>query len=527
MQPLSIGEVCDILGLRPHILRYWEHEIPVLSPSKDGFGRREYNERELQQLYRIKYLVYTKKYTVQGVARKLLQEASGRAADRKGRLHAVRHSILTAAYRSRAVTARLTKLGVPRAALDNRLVGENTRAHLSAAATHTAQRELRRYPQTLWSDLGTVVQAPITQPEYTRRVRVISLVPGAAAEADNDDGRVRLCAHYSRLGETAFTCGEHLVFTPVPSVRVDPQSEYPPLMPLTAVRKLPLLELIAERLQAASYHSGRQLTWVITVPEPHLPAVRAFIRAKRCFGFRKGGLVVVPQQSFPLVHPDGSAVVNPDGNIPSYWSGLAGSFRILCSAAFAQFCARRGVSRVLVVPSDNPLATFPAFSLLGLHIAAGNSISIEVVSQRGVRFRASGAAVLQLRDFTNSFTDLPLDRFPIPVTALGPSIASSDNADNDGTHGIRLGLRWMRLMQGISGAAAIEIEPRAGYAALTGRSHVAAVSQALSAYDRSLLRFAGVEQITEPVEVSPLFALDPETAARRIASPAGSLGRGS
>ena len=94
MTHYSIGDVCRALGVRPHIVRYWEQEIGILSPSKDLGGRRVYSQADLQLLYRIKYLVYERKYTVQGAALKILEESSGRQADAKARIHGVRAELL-------------------------------------------------------------------------------------------------------------------------------------------------------------------------------------------------------------------------------------------------------------------------------------------------------------------------------------------------------------------------------------------------------------------------------------------------
>ena len=94
MRHLSIGEVCRALGVKPHIVRYWEQEIGILSPSKDRGGRRSYSLSDLQLLFRIKYLIQERKFTVPGAAERLLEEVNGRSADAKARIHAVRAELL-------------------------------------------------------------------------------------------------------------------------------------------------------------------------------------------------------------------------------------------------------------------------------------------------------------------------------------------------------------------------------------------------------------------------------------------------
>ncbi|TFH04790.1 MAG: MerR family transcriptional regulator [Spirochaetales bacterium] len=94
MSRFTIGEVCRTLNVKPHILRYWEQEIGILSPLKDKGGRRVYSGADLQLLFRIKYLIYEKKYTVKGAAQQIIQEASGSNADSKAQIHAARGELL-------------------------------------------------------------------------------------------------------------------------------------------------------------------------------------------------------------------------------------------------------------------------------------------------------------------------------------------------------------------------------------------------------------------------------------------------
>jgi DNA-binding transcriptional MerR regulator len=67
----SIGEVCDLAGLKPHVLRYWESQFPTLSPSKNRSGNRVYLRREIELILLIKKLLHEEKYTIEGARRRL------------------------------------------------------------------------------------------------------------------------------------------------------------------------------------------------------------------------------------------------------------------------------------------------------------------------------------------------------------------------------------------------------------------------------------------------------------------------
>ncbi|NJD17733.1 MAG: MerR family transcriptional regulator [Gemmatimonadetes bacterium] len=80
----SIGEVCDLTGLKDHVLRYWETQFDVLNPTKNRAGNRVYRPKEIELILVVKHLLYEEKYTIEG-ARKKLQEMrkSGELAEER------------------------------------------------------------------------------------------------------------------------------------------------------------------------------------------------------------------------------------------------------------------------------------------------------------------------------------------------------------------------------------------------------------------------------------------------------------
>lgn len=67
----SIGEVCELTGLKPHVLRYWETQFRDLSPAKNRAGNRVYRPREIKIIQLVKHLLYEEKYTIDGARKKL------------------------------------------------------------------------------------------------------------------------------------------------------------------------------------------------------------------------------------------------------------------------------------------------------------------------------------------------------------------------------------------------------------------------------------------------------------------------
>ncbi|RCW68849.1 MerR family transcriptional regulator [Pseudorhodoferax soli] len=73
----TIGEVGDLCGVKPHVLRYWEQEFTQLRPMKRRGNRRYYQHHEVLMIRRIRDLLYDQGFTISG-ARNKLQEQHGR-----------------------------------------------------------------------------------------------------------------------------------------------------------------------------------------------------------------------------------------------------------------------------------------------------------------------------------------------------------------------------------------------------------------------------------------------------------------
>src|ERR671913_1970507 len=72
-----IGEVCELIKVQPHVLRYWETEFPMLAPQKNRAGQRVYRRRDVEMVMRIKGLLYEDQYTIAGAKKRLTHELRG------------------------------------------------------------------------------------------------------------------------------------------------------------------------------------------------------------------------------------------------------------------------------------------------------------------------------------------------------------------------------------------------------------------------------------------------------------------
>jgi len=73
----TIGEVSDLCGVKPHVLRYWEQEFTQLKPVKRRGNRRYYQHHEVLLIRRIRELLYEEGFTISGARNRLDNAATG------------------------------------------------------------------------------------------------------------------------------------------------------------------------------------------------------------------------------------------------------------------------------------------------------------------------------------------------------------------------------------------------------------------------------------------------------------------
>lgn len=78
----SMSEVSELTGLKAHVLRYWETQFDVISPSKNRGGTRVYQAEEIERILLVKELLYERRFTIEGAKQKLREmRQDGTVAD--------------------------------------------------------------------------------------------------------------------------------------------------------------------------------------------------------------------------------------------------------------------------------------------------------------------------------------------------------------------------------------------------------------------------------------------------------------
>lgn len=140
-----IGEVAGIVGVEPHVLRYWETEFPTIRPQKSRSGQRVYSRRDVDKLLRVKELLYAQRFTIAGARQRLREsvsessvvtnevEVSGAANPAPETVSAVAQGPVPDGRSSAAQALRTTLLGV-RGDVSRMLEALNNRAKSSPAS---------------------------------------------------------------------------------------------------------------------------------------------------------------------------------------------------------------------------------------------------------------------------------------------------------------------------------------------------------------------------------------------------------
>lgn len=77
----KIGEVCELTGVKQHVLRYWETEFAILHPQRAGSRQRLYRRSDVENILRIKRLLKDEGFTISGAKKLLAREQRGEGGE--------------------------------------------------------------------------------------------------------------------------------------------------------------------------------------------------------------------------------------------------------------------------------------------------------------------------------------------------------------------------------------------------------------------------------------------------------------
>ena len=140
----TIGEVSDLCGVKPYVLRYWEQEFTQLKPMKRRGNRRYYQHHEVLLIRRIRELLYDEGFTISGARNRLIEGAQirGEVGTELGFLHAHSGALAKSAGSAAGMSAqRLARINTV-AMLDVPAVANSSNPNAAVLSPYEMRLEL-------------------------------------------------------------------------------------------------------------------------------------------------------------------------------------------------------------------------------------------------------------------------------------------------------------------------------------------------------------------------------------------------
>jgi UDP-N-acetylglucosamine/UDP-N-acetylgalactosamine diphosphorylase len=442
MKSWSIGEVARLLGVKPYIIRYWESELPLLSPRKGLSGRREYSSRDIRLLMRFRYLLHEKKFTVEGAKQRMWEELGAGEQNVTARFDEVRADLVEALMTlQRGRTADAPPSATEAAETPEVAPGEITGVGISAAASSPAgnctfepggkamteeqikevcnlhgQEHLFQHwgarpaemKQRLLADLASLDFGKLDQLRSRLREPANALTAQDPVPAPYVPlGRSASAASVKEIGDDLIRRGKTAVLTVAGGQGSRLGFDGPKgMFPISPIRKKTLFALHAEKLLAARRWYGAPIPWLVLTSPSNRGQTEEYFRTENWFGLGRDSVLFFSQGMFPTLSPDGRFLIAPDGGLFFNPNGHGGVISAIRDSGVLQEMRDRGVEELFYFQVDNPLVRSPDPLFLGFHRSEGSQISSKVVEKAYAEEKLGTIAVADGAPCVIEYSDL-------------------------------------------------------------------------------------------------------------------------
>ncbi|HOV37306.1 MAG TPA: MerR family transcriptional regulator [Spirochaetales bacterium] len=398
MKRRSLGEVCKLLNIRPHVIRYWEQMIPLFEPEKNLGGRRTYGEREIHLLYRLKYLVQERRYTLEGAFRALVEEGQGKKANVKAAIQALRSELLEMQeILEHSLELLHSFQGWPVIPGQEHL--EKILKRLPWEAQKELYRDMKRFSPTLL-ELTQFLLENFREEEPLRLIRKKRSKPRKPEES--------LPSYFNQvLGE-----GRMGVITLLSSMN-------PADIPLS------LLEKLANRICEIMHLYGRTLLWCIFGDSAQIQYLRDYVKKKSYFSLEPKALYFLKEPVFPALVA-GKVVIQEEGRLSFYSSGQGGALLLMQSQSLQHLFQRYAIEWFYFLPLNSFSLKFPDGELLQHIVETGVPMAgTAMSSEEG--YRTTGIYVMQNAFLLDRKRRIPFTTKKDRLRIINPEGSSTDD----------------------------------------------------------------------------------------------------
>ena len=397
MKQYTMGEVSELLGLRPHVLRYWEQEFPLISPKRDIAGRRVYTERDLQLLFRFKYLLHEKRFTLEGAKSKIWEEMDGRSVDLTARVHEMRSSLLAL----RSLLGGQENLNTRERELKDVFAGSGQDHLFDHWSKRDESKKKRLVDDLSGLDIDQLreLQRLLEQPtQRAARLEPAEYVPLSVSRCD-DEAR--------RIGEALLGGGKVGFLTVAGGHGSRLGFEGPKgMLPISPIRRVSLFQVLAERVRAASQRHRAVFPWYIMTSNGNHRQTVEYFHAQSFFGLDSDAVRFFSQGSVPSLYPDGRLVLGEDGGLYRNPNGHGGVIDALRSSGLLEEIATRGIEELSYFQVDNPLVDIADPLFLGTHRRQASEMSTKVVRKTRAEEKLGAIGMIDGKPGMIEYSDL-------------------------------------------------------------------------------------------------------------------------
>jgi UDP-N-acetylglucosamine/UDP-N-acetylgalactosamine diphosphorylase len=236
------------------------------------------------------------------------------------------------------------------------------------------------------------------------------LAPAPYEALPENGGDANAWASAKAAGEAALRAGRVAAFTVAGGQGTRLGYDGPKgTFPVTPVRKKPLFQVFAEKIQAAGRRYGRPLHWFIMTSHQNHEATEAFFAERKNFGLDPGRVHFFRQGRMPAVDFSGKILLSARDEIALSPDGHGGSLRALQRSGALDLMAGEGIDTVSYFQVDNPLVRCIDPTFLGWHLQRGSEMSSKTVPKAYAEEKLGHFCIQGGKVIVVEYSDLPMD----------------------------------------------------------------------------------------------------------------------
>ncbi|HPY88789.1 MAG TPA: UTP--glucose-1-phosphate uridylyltransferase, partial [Spirochaetota bacterium] len=373
----TIGEVSDITGVKPSVLRFWEEEFEELSPAKTKFGHRAYSKSNIDLIITIKKLLYEEKFTIKGAKSYLKKNKS--EVDLKI-IKDKLMDVLSILKENDNITE-----GANMKNDSNKNLNED---EFINAIKNTGNGDVFYF----WNELspndkkkliGDLQSIDFTQIDdfyqnsyLNRKKEDVLFEPTDYLSVNERDASLK------NIGVDSLLKGEVAILTVAGGQASRLDYDYPKgCYPISPVKRKSLFQIFAEKIYFYSKFYKSDLTWLIMTSEYNYSETVKFFEENDYFNLSKDKILFFKQGALPTITTDNKLILKDKMEIYKNPDGHGGILTALLKTGLLAELKSKNVKYISYFQVDNPLVDMADPYFIGYHIKNNFEVTTKVIKK--------------------------------------------------------------------------------------------------------------------------------------------------